>query len=189
MRRRLATLMAAALLALALGAAPALADGRGDNHESHWVIVNTDTTDLGGAAGTDLGGMLDCSTAHHLSSYTIVSGFVDQVEMYRGVLDASGLAHGVVQGVETWTLRDVRVKSDQTHRIYRVAGSSRLEVTLKDGATYGAGPFTSGSFVQDVRVGGTRDGRSFTQVLNPNNQTLVMKSDHGTCSNLQVGLN
>jgi hypothetical protein len=189
MRRRLATLIAAAVFALALASAPALASSRGDDHGDHWIIVNSETTDLSGAAGTDLGGMLDCSAGNHASTYTIVSGFVDQVEMYRGVLDSSGIAQGVVRGVETWTLRDVRVKSDQTHRVYRVAGSSRLAVALKDGAAYGAGPFTSGSFVQDVHVEGTRDGRSFTQVLNPKSQTLVMKSDHGTCSNLQVGLN
>jgi len=182
MPRRLATLAAAAMLALALGASPALAESHGDHQGDHWVVVATNTTDLSDFAGTDMGGMLDCGAA----TYTIVSGFIDQVEMYRGKLDSTGVAQGPGQGVETWTLRDVKL-SDQAGRIYLGVGSARIDVRWNDGATYGSGPFTSGSYVQDVRIGGTRDGRSFAQVLDRKTQSLDLKWDHGTCRNLQVG--
>jgi hypothetical protein len=190
MRRRLATLAFVPIFALALGASPALADSRGDNHGDrhgdHWVVVTQGTMDLSALAGTDFGGMLDCSTSHRTSTYTIVSGFVDQVEMYRGTFDVSGKAQGPGEGVETWTLRDVKVRSDQTGRIYRGVGSSRTTMTWNAGATLD-GPFTSGSFVQNVRIEGTWDGRSFRQV--GTGSPMVMVSDHGTCSTLQLGLN
>jgi hypothetical protein len=193
MRHRLATFAAVAIFALALGAAPVLADSRGDNHgDRHgddWVVVFQGTTDMGAYVGTDLGGMLDCSTTRRDSTYTLVSGFVDQVEKYRGALDPSNVAVGPVEAVETWTLRDAKVRSDQTHRVYRITGSSRVDIMVKDGGTLDAGPFISGSFVQEVRVAGARDGRSFTQVMDPKTQIPVMVSDHGTCSNLQLGLN
>jgi hypothetical protein len=187
MTRRLVTLMAVATLALTLSAAPAQARGGGGHHEDsrgdHWVIVATSTQDLSDYAGTDMGGMLACGG----SEYTIVSGFIDQVEMYRGKLDASGVAQGPGEAVETWTLRDVKVR-DLAGRVHDGVGSSRAGDTWEKGATYGAGPFTSGSFIQSVRIGGTRDGRSFIQVLDPLSQSLVLRWDYGTCANLQVGL-
>lgn len=185
--RRLATLAATAIFALGFSVTPALAGGHTDGHGDHWVVVARTSTDLSYAAGSDMGGMLDCSTAHHASSYTIVSGFVDQVEMYKGKLDSSGVARGPGEAVETWTLRDVKVRSDQTGRIYQAVGSSRIDFTWNKGATYQVGPFTSGSFVQDIQVKGTRDGRSFTQI--GVTWPMAIVSDHGTCSSLQVGMN
>jgi hypothetical protein len=190
MRHRLATLTAVAMFALTLGAAPAFADSHDDGHGDHWVVVQRTTTDLKTYPSDVMAMLLDCSTGHRTSTYTLVSGFVDQVEMYRGAMgDATGalIAQGPGVGIETWTLRGVKVRSDQTGRIYRGVGSSRIVMTWDAGATYGDGPFTSGTFAQHVRIEGTRDGRSFKQV--GTGWPMVMVSDHGTCSNMQLGLN
>ena len=191
MRRRLAALMAASIFALAFSASPTLASGRDGGHGDHWIVVDRTATDLTSYPAPVLAWMLDCSTAHRASTYTLLSGFVDQVEMYKGSFEGpgnAGLATTPGRGIETWTLRDVKVQSDQTGRIYRAVGSSTVDVTWSNGATYGAGPFTRGSFVQDVRVKGTRDGRSFVQALDVTSQSLVLTSEHGSCSNLQIGM-
>lgn len=184
MRRRLATLMAVSMFALTLGATPAFADSHVDGHGDHWVILMDTSTNLGVEpyVGTDLGGMLDCSAGHHRSTYTMVSGFLDQVLKVKGSISAEFTPLGPGQVVETWTLRDVRIRSDQTQRTYRVVGSSRAI------SAFDATGWTSESFVQDVNVQGTRDGRSFRQA-GDGNSPMVMVWDRGTCSNLQLGLN
>ncbi len=182
MRRRLATLAAVSLFALTLGAAPAFADSHGAGQGDHWVILIDQSTDLGVYAGSDMGGMLDCSVGHHRSTYTLVSGSLDQVLEVKGAISADfSTPLGPGRFVETWTLHDVKVRSDQTHRTYRVVGSSRA-VTKFDATGY-----TGASFVQDVRIEGTRDGRSFRQV--GLDWPMKMVWDRGTCSNLQLGLN
>jgi len=185
MRRRLATFMAVSMFALALGASPALAaDSHGDHHG--WLVVARSSTDLTSYPSDALAWLLDCSTAHHASSYTLIRGFEDNVQMYRGAMNSSGIALGPGEGVETWTLRDVLVRSNQTGRVYEAEGSSRIQLTWSAGASLDAGPFTSGRYTQRVTVEGTRDGRSFTQV--GTTWPFTMVSDHGTCSNLELGM-
>ena len=70
-----------------------------------------------------------CSTAAPAatrSTYTLVSGSLDQVLKVKGAISADFTTPlGPGRFVETWTLSDVKVRSDQTHRTYRVVGSSR----------------------------------------------------------------
>ena len=179
MRRRLGTLAAMSALALVLNVSPVFASGHADGqdgHDGHWVVMGRDSTAVADYP-------VDCGHA----TYTVASGTVKSLWLQKGTVDASGIALDAGRGVETWTLSHVRIQNDATHRVYDAVGSMRLEVAWAKGADVGAGDFTSGSLTEFVRIEGTRDGRSWVQVLK--NGSFVTVMDRGTCSQLQIGLN
>ncbi len=174
MRRRIATLAAVSVFALALGASPVFADSRGDNHADHWV-VSRETTPLTGM-----------SVACGANTYTVTSGVENFVVRLKGTLDANGIATTDGQAIETWTLDGVRVV-DQNGRSHHVTAFTQFESSWAPGANLGAdlGPWTSGSKIQRLRVEGTRDGFFLTARLLKNGTERVESS--GTCPNLWAG--
>jgi hypothetical protein len=81
MKRRLATLAAVSMFALALGASPAYAD----SHADHWVVILHETTQLAGSGMT---------VACGRNTYLVTSGSVDQLWLQQGAMDDIALMGG-----------------------------------------------------------------------------------------------
>jgi hypothetical protein len=178
MRRRLATLAAVSMFALALSAGPVLADSHGDGHADRWVVLLHQTTDLTGSGMT---------VACGRNTYAVTSGSVDQLWLQQGAMDDKGFAIGPGRAIETWTLDDVRVQNLDTHRTYRAVGSQQLKATWLDGADImgdNGGPFTGFSDIVDIRIRGTRDGHSL--VIRQVHDQMRVLEDSGTCADLQL---
>jgi hypothetical protein len=176
MRRRLATLAAVSVFALALGASPVFADshgdGHGDGHGDHWVVTRSSSEVTG----------MSVSCGDH--TYVATRGTSDLVVKMKGIVDpATGIATTAGQASETWTLNDVRVV-DGRGRSHHVVGSQQIEGSWPAGAdVYGnpGGPWYSNSRVVHVRVEGTRDGFSLVaRVLRDGSYRI---STSGTCDN------
>ena len=176
MRRRLATLAAAATFALAFGVTPALADsrgdGRGDGNADQWVVTRY-TQDVTGMSVT-CGG----------NTYTVTSGTEDFLGRFKGSIDSvTGVALTPGQATEAWTLDNVRVV-DQHDRSHRVTGFQRMDSAWLAGANLNgtsADLFTRGTWVVTLHVEGTHDGFSYEQRLFKDGTVRVETS--GTCPN------
>jgi hypothetical protein len=168
MGRRLAALAAAALFALAFSVTSVLAAGQAD----HWVVVQSDSTDIAGL------GPIACGD----NSYTVTSGTSEFLWRMKGDLDGSGVALTPGRAIETWTLVDTRAV-DQDGVIHRVVGRQRVEATWLTGANLdGSGPYTNFSFVLNIHIQGTADGHSMA--LHQVDDGPVHGVDTGTCSGL-----
>jgi len=156
MKGRLATLAAASMLALALGAAPAMADSSADGHAGRPVVTHKAPSDITGFS-------LQCGR----NTYTVTSGTSNEVDRLW-----PATAAGDVRGTETWTLKDVWAV-DQYGRRYAVSGWQEFDGTYNPttGGPAADGPFSSFSAVQKLQIGyprlrhggphgGTRDGSS-----------------------------
>ena len=174
MRRRLVTLAAASALALALSAAPVQAAGHGGGHGGAWVVIESDSTPVAG---------FPIVCGHN--SYTAIQGTADFVWRQKGAMDASGIALEDGQAIETVTLTDVKVRNDTTHRVYRAVGSYRATAAWAAGADIFTGVgFTAYRQVENVRIEGTRDGR--TWVVELRHGSFVTMEDRGSCSDLEL---
>jgi hypothetical protein len=172
MRRNLAALAAASMLALALGAAPALAANRGEGHGDQWWVTR-DSASLFGMT-------VPCGA----NTYEVTHGTSDFVAQVKGTLDqATGEALTAGHGIETWTLNDVRV-IDGAGTIHRVTGSQQIQATWLAGAYPYAdpgGPFTSASRIVTLHVEGTTDGFSLVSRQLGNGAARTVTS--GSCPN------
>jgi hypothetical protein len=165
MKRRLATLAAAAALVLALGATPVAAAGRDD----HWTV----TRDSQSVAGL----VVTCGKGRHANTYTVLSGTSEFVMRTQGRIDSGGFAKTDGQGIETWTLRGVTV-ADQHHHVHRVTGSQQISAAWQAGADVNGnpgGPWLRFTWDAKYQVDGTSDGYTF-------NLWLLKDGSFGTTS-------
>lgn len=160
MRRRLATLAAVSMFALALGASPVLAGSR-SGHDSHYDVTRYPMVILGA--------LISCGS----NTYQVTYGTADVV------VGIGPSASDDVPFFETITLRHVWVKNLETDRSYRVVGGTQIS----GAGEIPDGPFSSYTFVQKIMIAGSHDSADFV-----GHQTLDgswSEVDSGTC--LKVG--
>lgn len=178
MGRRLFSLAAAAVFALAFSVTPTLADSKGDPHggnrAAHWNVIEDDTTAIAGMGPVDCGG----------HSYTVASGSVHFVWLQQGTVGSDAVALTDGKATEDWTMLKVKVV-DQAGRVHRVEGRQHVAASWSAGQNIDAGPIDSYRLTVDIQIEGTRDGHHVVARWLPDGSFVVI-SDKGTCTDLTL---